>query len=44
MVNLTKANQMFSKTHKCVDKRKHVKIWVPVEIEPRVVPDLMALK
>ena len=25
-------------------KRKHVKIWVPFEIEPRVVPDLMVLK
>ena len=29
-------------THKWVDKlRKHVKNWVPVEIEPWVVPDLM---
>ena len=25
-------------------KRKNVKIWVPFEIEPRVVPDLMVLK
>ena len=29
---------------KCLAKRKHVKNWVQVEIQPRVIPDLMVLK
>ena len=44
MVNLTKVNQMFGKNSNELTKRKHVKNWVVVEVEPRVVPDLMVLK
>ena len=38
---LQKLIKCLAKTHKWVDKKKACEIWVPVEIEPRVVPDLI---